>query len=169
MRIRTAARRFLTRPVRTFTERFRRQIVLDLFRFHPADAAAMLEMGNARGPLAGPIERRDRKLRASLRARNRPLGFRISEHARDFSHRGFGLRVNRHRLARRWQRTAQRRGPASHAMTSHQIVVQRGKAWKWCPGAGSNHRHCDFQSHALPTELPGHTRGAERPERAGGL
>ena len=27
---------------------------------------------------------------------------------------------------------------------------------KWCPGAGSNHRHCDFQSHALPTELPGH-------------
>src|SRR5690348_13803603 len=30
----------------------------------------------------------------------------------------------------------------------------------WCPGAGSNHRHCDFQSHALPTELPGHC-GAE--------
>jgi hypothetical protein len=29
---------------------------------------------------------------------------------------------------------------------------------KWCPGAGSNHRHCDFQSHALPTELPGHRR-----------
>src|SRR5437879_5111226 len=28
-----------------------------------------------------------------------------------------------------------------------------GKAW--CPGAESNHRHCDFQSHALPTELPG--------------
>ncbi len=26
----------------------------------------------------------------------------------------------------------------------------------WCPGAESNHRHCDFQSHALPTELPGH-------------
>src|SRR6266566_4557220 len=26
---------------------------------------------------------------------------------------------------------------------------------KWCPGAESNHRHCDFQSHALPTELPG--------------
>ena len=35
----------------------------------------------------------------------------------------------------------------------------RGRAQKntkWCPGAGSNHRHCDFQSHALPTELPGH-------------
>ena len=27
--------------------------------------------------------------------------------------------------------------------------------WRWCPGAESNHRHCDFQSHALPTELPG--------------
>jgi hypothetical protein len=26
---------------------------------------------------------------------------------------------------------------------------------EWCPGAESNHRHCDFQSHALPTELPG--------------
>ena len=28
---------------------------------------------------------------------------------------------------------------------------------KWCPGADSNHRHEDFQSTALPTELPGHT------------
>ena len=27
---------------------------------------------------------------------------------------------------------------------------------KWCPGPESNQRHCDFQSHALPTELPGH-------------
>ncbi len=27
---------------------------------------------------------------------------------------------------------------------------------KWCPGAESNHRHEDFQSSALPTELPGH-------------
>ena len=25
----------------------------------------------------------------------------------------------------------------------------------WCPGAESNHRHADFQSTALPTELPG--------------
>src|SRR5207248_4989335 len=25
----------------------------------------------------------------------------------------------------------------------------------WCPGAESNHRHGDFQSPALPTELPG--------------
>src|ERR1700749_2302633 len=33
----------------------------------------------------------------------------------------------------------------------------------WCPGAGSNHRHCDFQSHALPTELPG--RATEGPRK----
>ena len=26
---------------------------------------------------------------------------------------------------------------------------------KWCPGADLNHRHKDFQSSALPTELPG--------------
>jgi integrase len=32
----------------------------------------------------------------------------------------------------------------------------------WCPGAESNHRHCDFQSHALPTELPGPALGAWR-------
>ena len=27
---------------------------------------------------------------------------------------------------------------------------------KWCLGAESNHRHVDFQSTALPTELPRH-------------
>jgi hypothetical protein len=30
---------------------------------------------------------------------------------------------------------------------------------KWCPGAGSNHRHLHFQCSALPTELPGRTLG----------
>ena len=29
------------------------------------------------------------------------------------------------------------------------------KKQKWCPGADLNHRHADFQSAALPTELPG--------------
>ncbi len=38
----------------------------------------------------------------------------------------------------------------------------RKSVQEWCPGAGSNHRHCDFQSHALPTELPG-----RRPGKAG--
>jgi hypothetical protein len=28
--------------------------------------------------------------------------------------------------------------------------------YKWCPEAESNHRHKDFQSFALPTELSGH-------------
>src|SRR6202011_2444953 len=31
----------------------------------------------------------------------------------------------------------------------------RVEAWRWCPGAESNHRHLHFQCSALPTELPG--------------
>src|SRR5436305_13979374 len=45
-------------------------------------------------------------------------------------------------------------------MYSRRIVVQAFEK-AWCPGAESNHRHCDFQSHALPTELPGRR---ERPQ-----
>src|ERR1700752_4822780 len=59
---------------------------------------------------------------------------------------------------------------AGHASPLSSVAAPRearmGEAW--CPGAESNHRHCDFQSHALPTELPGHA--AERAWRleAGG-
>ncbi len=35
-------------------------------------------------------------------------------------------------------------------------VFTGGYSKKWCPGAESNRRHEDFQSSALPTELPGH-------------
>ena len=38
----------------------------------------------------------------------------------------------------------------------------------WCPGAESNHRHHDFQSCALPTELPGH-RARERAQVGAGF
>ena len=38
---------------------------------------------------------------------------------------------------------------------------------RWCPGAELNHRHTDFQSVALPTELPGRlARGAYRGDSA---
>src|SRR5690242_4783823 len=41
---------------------------------------------------------------------------------------------------------------------------------EWCPGAGSNHRHRDFQSRALPTELPGRAWWrAEPPQRTAHL
>ena len=39
----------------------------------------------------------------------------------------------------------------------------------WCPGAGSNHRHRDFQSRALPTELPGHLRPCRSPKGRAGV
>ena len=41
---------------------------------------------------------------------------------------------------------------------------------RWCPGAELNHRHRDFQSRALPTELPGRrARSREVAREAPGL
>src|SRR5271155_999993 len=39
---------------------------------------------------------------------------------------------------------------------------------KWCPGAELNHRHTDFQSVALPTELPGRRERALIEDVSGG-
>ena len=47
--------------------------------------------------------------------------------------------------------------------TSRRISgVYRGGKIEWCPGTESNCRHEDFQSSALPTELPGLTSKGAR-------
>ena len=46
-------------------------------------------------------------------------------------------------------------GPPQSWRPSSSWRASTGLERGWCPGAESNHRHCDFQSHALPTELPG--------------
>src|SRR4051794_29467640 len=53
--------------------------------------------------------------------------------------------------------------PGTPVVRAAAPCVAKGEAW--CPGAGSNHRHCDFQSHALPTELPGRRLGPRACER----
>ncbi len=48
-------------------------------------------------------------------------------------------------------------GPADDGAPSAQAPARLAQLEDggWCPGAESNHRHTDFQSVALPTELPG--------------
>lgn len=50
-------------------------------------------------------------------------------------------------------------GPLRHGILRFMRVCKglctTSRYEKWCPGAESNHRHHDFQSCALPTELPG--------------
>ena len=48
-------------------------------------------------------------------------------------------------------------------------LYQMSYTRKWCPGPESNQRHVDFQSVALPTELPRHmaTRKGLEPSTSG--
>src|SRR6476661_2286098 len=45
-------------------------------------------------------------------------------------------------------------------------LASRSFSEGWCPGAESNHRHRDFQSRALPTELPGLLETGRLPAQA---
>ena len=70
-----------------------------------------------------------------------------------------------------------------HSEASHAYVVSEGgaeaasettpskfpwiKVLKWWLGTESNRRHEDFQSSALPTELPSHISGTAKTVRAG--
>ena len=45
--------------------------------------------------------------------------------------------------------------PSAKAETNKKGPTSWSLSCSWCPGAESNHRHGDFQSPALPTELPG--------------
>ena len=42
------------------------------------------------------------------------------------------------------------------------VALYQLSYYRWCLGAESNHRHCDFQSFALPTELQRHFGGNNR-------
>ena len=42
-----------------------------------------------------------------------------------------------------------------------EVESNRRRIFEWCPGTELNRRHEDFQSSALPTELPGPEEGRE--------
>ena len=52
--------------------------------------------------------------------------------------------------------TGQRPKPLGHSPVPHK--VRRTIKFGWCRGPDSDWGHCNFQSHALPTELPRQTK-----------
>jgi hypothetical protein len=65
----------------------------------------------------------------------------------------------------RWGRPLSRWGAPAFEVAGPYFSVEQGRrGGGWCPGTESNRRHEDFQSSALPTELPG--RGGPRERRA---
>jgi hypothetical protein len=67
--------------------------------------------------------------------------------------------LERHVPATPLPRSIDRQAGSINSLTLLICFQDKGLKATWCPGAGSNHRHCDFQSHALPTELPGQVPG----------
>lgn len=82
--------------------------------------------------------------------------------------------IQRLSSARREQIGSKPRTNEAHSITQElhaSLLGQNGpgaielKGKEWCPGADLNHRHHNFQSCALPTELPGHLTLGEREDR----
>lgn len=69
------------------------------------------------------------------------------------------------RLALDWCAPNAKRPPEEGGLFAAPASTDRCELYEWWPGAESNHRHKDFQSSALPTELPGHSREREYNKR----
>jgi hypothetical protein len=74
---------------------------------------------------------------------------------------GSGSRPGQAQISRPQRVHGGQRLNRSRASRCRDVRYYRG--FKWCPGAESNHRHRDFQSRALPTELPGRRAGPDGP------
>ena len=114
-----------------------------------ARGCGLSRLPDARGGRAAVSRVGQRRRGPAYPHRRRPLS------GRPFADRARRTADGRHRPPA----DARRRAAPGHA---GRMTVRRGK---WCPGAGSNHRHRDFQSRALPTELPGRRSPPKR--RAG--